>query len=78
LCFIFKKYSVQVDLGTPTLVISVATQGKRFTLYVKTYKLGSSGDGKTWTMYEESGAVKVKIGFPRDKTFKLLAVVIFS
>jgi len=53
---------IQVDLGTPTLVISVATQGKRFTLYVKTYKLGSSGDGKTWTMYEESGAVKVFMG----------------
>lgn len=68
LCFVFTKYHVQVDLGTPRLVTSIATQGKRFTLYVKTYKLGSSDDGKTWTIYKESGTVKVKLGVPRDKT----------
>ena len=71
-CYFFKKYHVQVDLGIPTLVVSIATQGRRFTLYVKTYKLGYSDDGKTWTMYEESGNVKVMIRVP------LLAAVLFS
>ena len=55
---------MQVDFGTSTLVTSIATQGKRFTLYVKTYKLGYSDDGKTWTMYKESDTVKVKISVP--------------
>ena len=64
--FILNKYHDQVDLGTPTLVLSIATQGKRFTLYVKTYKLGFSDDGKTWTMYKESGNVKVMIGVLSD------------
>ena len=41
------------------MVLAVATQGKRFSFYVKTYKLSFSNDGKTWTMYEEGGQVKV-------------------
>lgn len=52
------------------MVTSIATQGKRFTLYVKTYKLGSSDDGKAWTMYTESGSVKVMISIPSDKAFR--------
>ncbi len=40
-------------------VKGVATQGKRFTLYVKTYTFGYSNDGKSWAMYEENDQVKV-------------------
>ena len=76
LCFVFTKYRhVQVDLGTPRLATSIATQAKRFTLYVKTYKLGSSDDGKTWTMYKESGTVKVYSSV--SHVIKLLASVLF-
>ncbi|XP_078371414.1 lactadherin-like, partial [Oculina patagonica] len=50
---------ILVDLGTPKVVGAVATQGKRFTFYIKTYKLGYSDDGKSWKMYEENGQVKV-------------------
>ncbi|KAJ7363233.1 Asparagine-rich protein (ARP protein) [Desmophyllum pertusum] len=50
---------IQVDLGTPTPPRAVATKGKQFTFYVKTYQLGFSDDGKSWTMYKEGGNVKV-------------------
>jgi len=53
------KAWIQVDLGRPTIVAAVATQGKRFSHYVKTYKLGFSDDGKSWKMYKENSQDKI-------------------
>ena len=42
---------IQVDLGKSTWVKGIATQGKAFTLYVKSYKLAYSPDQLTWFPY---------------------------
>lgn len=44
---------IQVDLGRLTWLRGVATQGKMFTLFVKTYKLVYSSDEVTWFVYRE-------------------------
>lgn len=46
---------IQVDLGKPTWLKGIATQGKRFTIYVKTYKLAYSLDKVTWLIYRGNG-----------------------
>lgn len=46
---------IQVDLGKPIWLKGVATQGKRFTIFVKTYKLGYSLDKVTWSIYRGNG-----------------------
>ena len=45
---------IQVDLGMPTWLKGVATQGKRFSLFVKTYKLAYSSDGIHWSTYKDA------------------------
>ena len=42
---------IQVDLGKPTWVKGVATQGKMFTMYAKSYKLAYSPDQVNWFPY---------------------------
>ena len=42
---------IQVDLGKPTWLKGVATQGKRFSMYVKSYKLAYSLDQVRWFPY---------------------------
>ena len=50
---------LQVDLGNVSLVSGIATQGKRFTNYVKTYKIKFSVDRTSWNEYKEDGQVRV-------------------
>ena len=50
---------LQVDLGKLSLVSAIATQGRRFTLFVKTYKILYSIDGKSWDAHKENGQVRV-------------------
>ncbi|PFX13376.1 EGF-like repeat and discoidin I-like domain-containing protein 3 [Stylophora pistillata] len=45
---------IQVDLDMPTWLKGVATQGKRFSLFVKTYKLAYSSDGIHWSTYKDA------------------------
>ena len=47
---------IQVDLGKVTWLKGVATQGKMFSLFVKTYKLAYSSDEVTWLIYKEPDA----------------------
>ena len=43
---------IQVDLGKPTWLKGVATQGKRFSIFVKTYKIAYSLDKvNNWLIY---------------------------
>ena len=42
---------IQVDLGKPTWLKGVATQGKLFSMFVKSYKLAYSPDQVTWYPY---------------------------
>ena len=46
---------IQVDLEKPTWLKAVATQGKVFSFYVKTYKVAYSPDEVTWFTYGEPG-----------------------
>ena len=43
------------------MVTAVATQGKQFSNYMQTYKIGSSDDGKSWKMHKEGDKDKVLI-----------------
>jgi len=52
---------IQVDLGKVTWLKGVATQGKMFSLFVKTYKLAYSSDEVTWFNYREPDAKVDKI-----------------
>ena len=43
---------IEVDLGKPTWLKGVATQGKRFSIFVKTYKIAYSLDKvNNWRIY---------------------------
>ena len=53
---------IQVDLGKVTWLKGVATQGKMFSLFVKTYKLAYSSDEVTWFIYKEPDAKVDKVG----------------
>ena len=44
---------IQVDLKKLSWLKAVATQGKMFSFYVKTYKVAYSFDGVTWFTYGE-------------------------
>ncbi|RMX49764.1 hypothetical protein pdam_00019767 [Pocillopora damicornis] len=52
---------IQVDLGKPRWLKGLATQGKRFTVFVKTYKVAYSLDAVSWRIYHGNGT--------RDKVF---------
>ena len=54
---------LQVDLGNVTLVSAIATQGKRFANYIKTYAVKFSNDGVSWEDYEENGQVRVWLSY---------------
>ena len=51
-----------MDLGKVTWLKGVATQGKMFSLFVKTYKLVYSSDEVTWFVYREADAKVDKVG----------------
>lgn len=51
---------IQVDLEKPTWLKAVATQGKMFSFYVKTYKVAYSPDEVTWFTYGEAGDNNIK------------------
>jgi len=44
---------IQADLGKLTWLKAVATQGKFFSFFVKTYKVAYSSDDVTWFTYGE-------------------------
>ena len=46
---------IQVDLGKPRWLKGLATQGKRFTVFVKTYKVAYSLDAVSWRIYHGNG-----------------------
>ena len=53
---------LQIDLGYLHVVTGVATQGRNSTLYhmwVKTYELSFSKDGKKWEVYKENNITQV-------------------
>ena len=52
---------IQVDLVTPAWLKGVATQGKLFALFVKTYKLAYSTDGVKWFTYKEPDGKSDKV-----------------
>ena len=52
---------IQVDLGKLTWLKGVATQGKMFSLFVKTYKLAYSSDEVRWFIYREPDAKDDKV-----------------
>ena len=41
------------------MIAAVATQGKQFSSYMQTYKIGFSDDGKSWKVYKEGNKDKV-------------------
>lgn len=53
---------IQVDLGKVMWLKGVATQGKMFTLFVKTYKLAYSSDQITWFTFKEPDGKTDKVG----------------
>lgn len=53
---------IQVDLDKLTWLRGVATQGKRFSLFVKTYKLAYSLDGIHWSTYKKANGEKEMVG----------------
>ena len=44
---------IQIDLGAPAFVSAVASQGKKFTLFVKSYKVKYSEDKDKWYSCEQ-------------------------
>ncbi|XP_076980275.1 lactadherin isoform X2 [Tamandua tetradactyla] len=57
---------LQIDLGAPTRVTGIVTQGARdlgHIQYVAAYKVAYSDNGKNWTEYREQGARESRI-FP--------------
>lgn len=53
---------LQIDLGYLHVVTGVATQGRNSSLHhmwVKTYVLSFSKDGKTWEVYKENNITQV-------------------
>ena len=53
---------LQIDLGYLHVVTGVATQGRNSTLehmWVKTYQLSFSKDGKKWEVYKENNITQV-------------------
>ena len=53
---------LQIDMGTVKYVCGVGLQGKEEGTdeWTKTYKVGLSVDGTTWTPYKENGQEKVR------------------
>lgn len=64
---------IQVDLGKVTWLKGVATQGKMFSLFVKTYKLAYSSDEVKWLIYKEPDAMADKV---RSSTYPLSPIPI--
>ena len=54
------KQWLQIDLGTPTTVTKVATQGRQdYNQWVTSYSLSYSLTGSYWVQYTERGKKKV-------------------
>ena len=52
---------LQVDLGQLTTVTGIATQGTCYSgEWAKSYSVSYSNEPNSWTLYEESGNVKVR------------------
>ena len=51
---------LQIDVALVTTITAVATQGRNNApQWVRTYLLGYSTSGSTWSTYKENGGVKV-------------------
>ena len=51
-----------MDLEKLTWLKGVATEGKMFSLFVKTYRLAYSSDGIKWITYKEPDGKSDKVG----------------
>lgn len=65
---------IQVDLDKLTWLRGVATQGKRFSLFVKTYKLAYSLDGIHWSTYKKANGQKEMVFKGNTDPYKVAKV----